>query len=220
MVLQAEPLTTSNSKEVVIPVGEIQLEGMLTVPEGAKGLVVFSHGSGSSRFSRRNNMVAGKLNEASMATLLFDLLTAEEDEIYEYRFNIELLTDRIVEVTKWLFENEDTCDFQLAYFGASTGAASALNAAAILGDKIRSVVSRGGRPDLSMEYLDKVKSPVLLIVGGLDSPVIGMNEEAFEKLECEKKMVIIPGATHLFEESGKLEEVANLSTEWFALHFK
>lgn len=220
MELQEESHISMLNKEVLIPIGDLQLAGMLVLPENCTGLVVFSHGSGSSRFSKRNNMVAGKLNEAGMATLLFDLLTAEEDEIYENRFDIELLTDRIVKVTKWLEHFEDTKDLKLAYFGASTGAASALNAAAILGQKIKAVVSRGGRPDLSMAYLKEVRSPVLLIIGGEDYQVIDLNQKAFNELICEKEMVIVPGATHLFEESGKLEEVARLSAEWFRAHLE
>lgn len=201
-----------------IPVDSIELEGNLVIPGGAKAIVLFSHGSGSSRHSSRNNYVAQVLQKAGIATLLFDLLTEEEDEVYETRFNIPLLTKRLEAVTKWLIKQNEVKDLNIGYFGASTGAASALEAAATLGDKIQAVVSRGGRPDLAMDLLPDVKAPTLLIVGGNDEPVIGMNEEALAKLECEKKLEIVPGATHLFEEPGTLEEVAKLATQWFKSH--
>jgi dienelactone hydrolase len=202
-------------KLIQIPVDSIELEGSLVIPDEAKAMVLFSHGSGSSRLSPRNNFVAEVLQKAGIATLLFDLLTEEEDEVYETRFNIPLLTKRLEAVTKWLVKQDDVKGLNIGYFGASTGAASALEAAATLGDKIHAVVSRGGRPDLAMDLLPKVKAPTLLIVGGNDGPVIEMNESALAKLECEKKLEIVPGATHLFEEPGALEEVAKLASEWF-----
>lgn len=202
-------------KEISIQVGAVKLKGILTVPENAKSLVLFAHGAGSGRLSPRNNYVADILNDAGIATLLFDLLTEAEDEIYENRFDIALLTKRLLVVTKWVQGDDDTEDFALGYFGASTGAACALEAAGELGDTIKAVVSRGGRPDLAIGNLPKVKSPTLLIVGGDDTAVIGMNQEALDALTAEKTMEIVPGATHLFEEPGTLEKVAALATEWF-----
>lgn len=205
-------------KLIQIPIDSIKLEGNLVIPDGAKAIILFSHGSGSSRLSPRNNFVAEVLQKAGIATLLFDLLTEEEDEVYETRFNIPLLTKRLEAVTKWLIKQDDVKGLNIGYFGASTGAASALEAAAVLDDKIQAVVSRGGRPDLAMDLLPDVKAPTLLIVGGNDGPVIEMNESALEKLECEKKLHIVPGATHLFEEAGALEEVAKLASNWFQKH--
>lgn len=202
-------------KTVSIPVDTLRLEGLLVVPEEARGLVIFSHGAGSSRLSPRNNYVAGILNEAGMATLLFDLLTEEEDEIYENRFNIPLLTQRLIAVTKWVSKQAELKSLPLGYFGSSTGAASALNAAAALGKSVKAVVSRGGRPDLSMDNLPKVQAVTLLIVGGWDDRVIGLNERALAALKSEKKLEIVPEATHLFEEPGKLEAVAVLARDWF-----
>lgn len=214
------PILKTEVHDVTIPIGEIYLEGELIIPENAIGLVIFSHGSGSSRFSPRNNMVAEILRKKGMGTLLFDLLTIGEDTIYANRFDIELLSHRLIETTKWVQKQADAKGLEIAYFGASTGAASALNAAAEMKNTIKAVVSRGGRPDLSMAFLPKVKAAVLLIVGGNDEPVIGMNQLAFEKLESEKEMKIIPGASHLFEEEGKLEEVARISANWFEKHFR
>ncbi len=202
-------------QEVKIPVNSIELEGNLVIPENAKSIVLFSHGSGSSRHSPRNNFVAKVLQDAGIATLLFDLLTEEEDEVYETRFDIQLLTKRLKDVTEWIKEQKEIKKMKIGYFGASTGAASALETASLLGNKISAVVSRGGRPDLAMDYLPSVKSPTLLIVGGHDGPVIEMNEAAFAKIDCEKQLEIIPGATHLFEEEGALEEAARLAMEWF-----
>lgn len=202
-------------KTITISVDSIRLEGILTVPEKAKGLVIFSHGAGSSHLSPRNNYVADVLNKTGFATLLFDLLTEEEDEIYENRFDIPKLTDRLITATRWARGQSAFKRLSVGYFGASTGAASALNAAAKLGGSIRAVVSRGGRPDLAMENLPKVKSATLLIVGGLDGQVIEMNQEALEALQSEKELKIVPGATHLFEEPGKLEEAAALAEAWF-----
>lgn len=201
-------------KEINIPVDNVILKGNLIIPENATGLVIFSHGSGSSRFSSRNKMVATALQKNGIGTLLFDLLTPEEDTIYSNRFDIKLLTKRLKIATGWALEYDHIEKLNIGYFGASTGAASALNAAAELSNLIHAVVSRGGRPDMSTD-LDKVKSPTLFLVGELDIPVIEMNKTAYKKLNCEKELIIIPGATHLFEEVGTLEIVAYLSSEWF-----
>jgi len=205
-------------KEVQIPVGNISLPGELIVPRDATGLVIFSHGSGSSRFSPRNNQVAEIIRESDMATLLFDLLTAEEDANYDNRFNINLLTERLIAATKWVMKQEETHHLNIGYFGASTGAASALNAAAELSKSVKAVVSRGGRPDLAMSALEFVQAPTLLIIGGDDVEVIRLNQIAYKHLKCEKEMKIIPGATHLFEEPGTLEEVSYISASWFKHH--
>ncbi len=196
----------------------VLLEGMLAVPNEAKGIVLFAHGSGSSRLSPRNNFVARVLQEANIATLLIDLLTEKEDQVYQTRFDIDLLVERLTGITGWLGEEPKTKDLALGLFGASTGAAAALKVAASLGSKIAAVVSRGGRPDLALGMLDRVVSPTLLIVGGRDFGVIELNEEAFGALQCEKSLEIVAGATHLFEERGALEEVARLATEWFKEH--
>ncbi len=208
-------LTRSITKDVLIPAGPVHLEGELTIPEDAEALVIFSHGSGSSRFSPRNRMVAKALQKKGIGTLLFDLLTAEEDSIHASRFDIDLLTKRLTAATGWLMEHEISDDLNIGYFGASTGAASALNAAADLPFIIKAVVCRGGRPDLSLPVLEMVKAPVLLIVGGLDSQVVEFNKLAYEKINCEKELKIVSGATHLFEESGKLDEVCILAAKWF-----
>ncbi len=201
---------------IKIPTGKVELEGDLIIPYEAKGLIVFSHGSGSSRFSSRNNMVALKLRHRNFGTLLFDLLTEEEDTVYANRFDIPLLTNRLVIVTEWLMKQEFMRGIPIAFFGASTGAASALRAAAELGDKIKAVVSRGGRPDLAADRLADVKVPVLLVVGSLDTDVIPLNQLALRKLGSkEKELEIVPGASHLFEEQGKLEKVADLAGEWY-----
>ncbi len=198
-----------------INIDAVSLEGILSIPKEAKGLVLFAHGSGSSRLSPRNAFVARVLQDADIGTLLIDLLTEEEDEVYETRFDIDLLTDRLVAIVSWLKKNPDTKNLSIGLFGASTGAASALKVAAKLGKKIKAVVSRGGRPDLAMDVLDNVASPTLLIVGGNDFDVITLNQQAFQKLACEKQLKIVEGATHLFEEPGALEEVARLATNWF-----
>ena len=203
---------------VKIPADSVFLEGALGIPEGARGLVVFAHGSGSSRLSPRNNFVAGVLRERGIATLLFDLLTEEEDTTYETRFNIALLTRRLIAATRWLATQPETKKLKIGYFGASTGSAAALQAAARLGKKISAVVSRGGRPDLTGPEISKVTAPTLFIVGGADYGVIEMNESALAQLKCEKSLQIVPGATHLFEEPGALEEVARLAAEWFGKH--
>jgi putative phosphoribosyl transferase len=201
--------------DIDIPLSTVTLKGDLVLPENAIGIVVFSHGSGSSRFSPRNKMVAELIQQQNIGTFLFDLLTEEEDQIYENRFNIDLLTNRLIETTEWLMINETTKDMPIAYFGASTGAASALKAAAYFKRSIKAVVSRGGRPDLVINELSLVTAPTLLIVGGLDIPVIGMNKMAFAQLESVKEIKIIPGATHLFEEPEKLSEVADLAITWY-----
>jgi len=200
---------------VQIPVGSVLLEGELTIPAGAQGVVLFAHGSGSSRHSPRNNFVAQVLLKAGIGTLLFDLLTEEEDTIYETRFNIALLTHRLVAATQWLAQQPKTKQLRIGYFGASTGAAAALEAAAALGVQIGAVVSRGGRPDLAGPALVQVQTPTLLIVGGKDDVVIELNQQAYDQLKSEKELVIVPGATHLFEEPGTLEEVARLAVDWF-----
>ena len=200
----------------------VYLHGNLLIPESARGLVVFAHGSGSSRHSSRNQYVARVLRQAGMATLLFDLLTLEEgaeDLITgKQRFDINLLARRLIGVTDWLQANETTRRLRLGYFGASTGAAAALAAAAERPSVVGAVVSRGGRPDLAGPGLDKVKAPTLLIVGGNDFPVIDMNREALAKRKVEKQLIIIPGATHLFEEPGTLEKAATLARDWFVKH--
>ena len=207
---------------VKIPVEDVVVEGNLTVPLGAVGIVLFAHGSGSGRFSPRNQYVAREFNRGKIGTLLFDLLTSEEEEqdmfTAEYRFNIRLLAERLVGATQWLKANKQTAGYAFGYFGASTGAAAALIGAAKLPQDIAAVVSRGGRPDLAMDYLPKVAAPTLLLVGGLDTEVIELNREAMAQMKAEKKLVIIPGATHLFEEPGKLEEVAKISRDWFLSH--
>lgn len=204
--------------EIDIPLTSVTLKGDLVIPENATGIVVFSHGSGSSRFSTRNRMVAELIQKQNIGTLLFDLLTEEEDQIYENRFNIDLLVSRLIETTEWLMEYDQVKGLPIGYFGASTGAASALRAAAYFGETIKAVVSRGGRPDLALSALRQVTAPTLLIVGGMDVPVIGMNKMAFDELRSVKEMKIVPGATHLFEEPGKLLEVANLAISWYKRH--
>lgn len=210
--------------EVLIRAGAVLLNGELIVPKAAKGIVLFAHGSGSSRHSPRNQYVARVIRDSGVGTLLFDLLTNEEEEIDNYtrelRFDINLLARRLVAATKWLAEENYTKELRPGYFGASTGGAAALVAAGELGGKIGAVVSRGGRPDLAGEALPHVKAATLLIVGGFDGPVIQMNEEAYAQLQCVKELKIIPGATHLFEEPGKLEEVANLASKWFVKHLQ
>ena len=204
--------------EVNIPVNGVFLEGILTVPMHAKGNVLFVHGSGSSRLSPRNNFVAAALNEARFATLLMDLLTSQEDATYDNRFDIELLTRRLERASQWLMEQPGCASLPIGFFGASTGAAAALNAAAILGPLVGAVVSRGGRPDLAMDSLPRVQAPTLLIVGGLDDVVIELNQQAYRILKSEKHLAIVKGATHLFEEPGALQEVTRLATVWFSTH--
>lgn len=189
--------------------------GSLSVPQGAPGIVLFAHGSGSSRWSPRNTFVAQVLRSGGMATLLFDLLTEAEDQIYRSRFDIDLLTERLLSTTEWLKQQPQYQKLAIGYFGASTGAAAALKAAATLGSDIRAVVSRGGRPDLAGSDLPRVQAPTLLIVGGNDDVVIELNKDAYDRLETIKELQIVPGATHLFEEPGTLEEVARLAIRWF-----
>jgi len=209
-------MNTTTVKEVVIPFSDVMLRGMFGVPTEATAIVVFAHGSGSSRLSRRNNYVADIIRQRGMGTLLFDLLTEEEDMVYDNRFDIPLLTDRLVYVTQWLKDQPDYASKNIGYFGASTGAAAALKAAARLGDNISAVVSRGGRPDMAgVDELAKVQAPTLLIVGGHDDVVIELNKRAYTAMVCTKKMKIVPGATHLFEEPGTLEQVAELAADWF-----
>lgn len=193
-----------------------RLEGELIIPPGAQGIVVFVHGSGSSRFSPRSNYVAKVIRDRGLGTLLFDLLTRQEDQNYTTRFEISLLTQRLLAATAWLGAETKTSKLKIGYFGASTGAAAALQAAAKLGRKIAAVVSRGGRPDLAgVSALEKVMSPTLLLVGGADDGVIELNGQAYSRLQCEKQLVLIPEATHLFEEPGTLEQVANQAADWF-----
>jgi dienelactone hydrolase len=208
--------------EVRIPCGTVTLQGALMIPPGASGIVVFAHGSGSSRHSPRNQFVARIIRESGNGTLLFDLLTPEEeieDEVTRrLRFDIGLLASRLVEVTRWVVAQPAGRDLGIGYFGSSTGGGAALVAAAEVGQRIDAVVSRGGRPDLAGDALPRVQSPTLLIVGGYDDVVIRLNEEAIAELRCEKELKIVSGATHLFEEPGTLDAVARLAADWFRRH--
>jgi putative phosphoribosyl transferase len=208
--------------EVQIRAGRAILPGNLHLPKGVGALVLFAHGSGSSRHSPRNQFVARTLNDAGLATLLFDLLTHEEEAIdtqtRELRFNINLLAERLVHATKWAKQQPQTRNLRIGYFGSSTGGAAALVAAVDVPQDVGAVVSRGGRPDLAGEALPAVQAPTLLIVGGDDDIVIELNEQARDRMRCEVKLEIIPGATHLFEESGALEKVAKLASDWFVNH--
>jgi putative phosphoribosyl transferase len=214
--------TLLSGHDVTVTSGAMTLRGLLGVPPGARGVVLFAHGSGSGRLSSRNNFVARSLQDATLATLLIDLLTEEEERIDartgHLRFDIEFLAQRLEAATDWLRQSAETRALSVGYFGASTGAAAALVAAARLPDQVHAVVSRGGRPDLAGEYLPKVKAPTLLIVGSRDVPVIPLNEDAFARLRCEKKLEIVPGASHLFEEPGALEVVAKLAASWLTKH--
>lgn len=209
---------------VEISLDGITLEGNLVIPESSKGIVVFAHGSGSSRFSPRNNFVAEKLQRKGLATLLMDLLTREEEKIdlktREFRFDIKLLSERLIRSTQWIKQNETTTELNIGYFGSSTGAAAALIAAASQPNTISAVVSRGGRTDLAENYLDQVEAPTLLIVGSYDTVVININKQTMNQLNSKKKLEIISGASHLFEEPGKLEEVAELAGNWFKEHLE
>lgn len=209
-------------RKVRVSAGPVTVEGSLGIPNSAGGVVLFAHGSGSGRHSPRNRYVARVLREANLATLLIDLLTEDEEEVdlrtTRLRFDIELLARRLVGATDWLVQNPDTEQLRIGYFGASTGAGAALVAAAERPDEVGAIVSRGGRPDLAGDALPLVKAPTLLIVGGNDEPVIGMNEEALARMRAVKRLQIVPGASHLFEEPGALEEVARLATVWFARH--
>ena len=208
--------------EVRIPAGRAVLDGNLTIADQTKALILFAHGSGSSRHSPRNQFVARTLNEAGLATLLFDLLTPEEESVdlytREHRFDIRLLAERLVHATKWTKQQKKISDLRIGYFGSSTGGGAALVAAAELPDEVGAVVSRGGRPDLAGDGLPKVKAPTLLIVGGEDHVVIDLNEQARAQMKCECKIDIVPGATHLFEEPGALEKVAKVAADWFCDH--
>src|SRR6266487_1579712 len=208
--------------EVQIHAGRVVLSGNLIIPQNAATLVLFAHGSGSSRHSPRNQFVARTLNDAGLGTLLFDLLTQEEEAIdiqtRELRFNIHLLAERLVQATKWAKQQPQTCDLRIGYFGSSTGGAAALVAAVDVPQDVGAVVSRGGRPDLAGEALPAVQASTLLIVGGNDDIVLELNEQARDRMRCEVKLEIIPGATHLFEESGALERVAQLASDWFVDH--
>lgn len=214
----------SEERLVSVAAGVVTLEGNLNLPEAAGGIVLFAHGSGSSRHSPRNRYVARLLNEAKLATLLVDLLTSDEETIDlrtgHLRFDIGLLAERLVAVTDWLTHDRHTQYLPVGYFGASTGAGAALVAAAERPNVVGAVVSRGGRPDLAGPALARVRAPTLLIVGGNDFQVIELNRAAFEQLRCEKQLVIVPGATHLFEEPGALDEVARLAREWLERHLK
>ena len=209
-------------QDVQVPADDVTLEGSLISPDGARGVVVFAHGSGSSRHSPRNQAVARGLQTSGLATLLMDLLTrAEEQEEAasgHHRFNIGMLADRLVAAVDWLRAEPRTAELVPGFFGASTGGGAALVAAAHRPDLVRAVVSRGGRPDLAGESLPRVQAATLLIVGGDDTPVIGMNEEALRRLRCTREMVIVPGASHLFEEPGALDEVTRLAAGWFTQH--
>jgi putative phosphoribosyl transferase len=209
-------------REVAIQSGGATLSGSVSVPENARGIVLFAHGSGSSRHSPRNVFVARALQDAGLGTLLFDLLTSAEENIdlytREHRFDIALLAERMVDATHRLETQPELRDLDVGYFGASTGSAAALVAAAQLGDRVGAIVSRGGRPDLAGPALPHVTAPTLLIVGGNDGIVIDLNRRAYEQLRCEKDLVIVPGASHLFEEPGTLETVATLAADWFTRH--
>ena len=204
---------------VLIPAGAARLEGMLALPPDPIGVVLFAHGSGSGRFSPRNNRVAAVLRSAGIATLLLDLLTLEEDALYRNRFDIDVLAARLHAAASWLAVEPLTAALPLGLFGASTGAAAALRLAADSGTGIAAVVSRGGRPDLAGPALARVLAPTLLIVGGDDGPVVDLNRQAHGALTCGKSLEIVPGATHLFEEPGALEQVATLAAAWFVRHF-
>ena len=212
------PSTKRTERPIEVPSGQRRLSGILNVPPDARGVVAFAHGSGSGRFSSRNQFVARVLQEAGLATLLLDLLEEEEADDREKVFNIELLAERLQSAADWLNQDPATRTLRLGYFGASTGAGAALMAAARAPETIGAVVSRGGRPDLAGEYLPAVETPTLLIVGGNDEMVIELNQQALRRLRCPKELVIVPGATHLFEEPGTLEEVARLATDWFTRH--
>ena len=219
-----ETVRVSRERPVRVSAGIVTLEGDLSIPKDAQGIVVFAHGSGSSRLSPRNRRVAEQLRQAGLATLLFDLLTKQEETVDmrtgHLRFDIPLLARRLVDATDWVQQDEDTRDLPVGYFGASTGAAAALMAAVERPLVVKAVVSRGGRPDLAASALPEVEAPTLLFVGGQDFAVIDLNRDALRHLKAEKQLVIVPGATHLFEEPGALEEVARLAAEWFRKYLK
>jgi dienelactone hydrolase len=211
------------SREVVLDAHRVQLAGSLDVPEDARGIVIFAHGSGSSRHSPRNQQVAQALRDAGVGTLLFDLLTREEEEVDRetghLRFDVDLLAGRLETATEWAMAQPELRGLPIGFFGASTGAAAALIAAARLDDLVAAVVSRGGRPDLAGSYLPRVSAPTLLLVGERDTPVIELNREAYARMRCTRELIIVPRATHLFEEPGALEQVAALAIGWFHQHF-
>lgn len=212
------------SSEIQIPLSPVTLDGNLIVPTEATGIVLFAHGSGSSRHSPRNKFVAETIRKAGLGTLLFDLLTPDEEAIdiqtRHLRFDIGMLAERLVKTAKWVLAQKNTSDLRIGFFGASTGGGAALVAAAKLGIEAGAVVSRGGRPDLAGDALSRVTAPTLLIVGEYDDVVIQLNREAFDQLKCEKRLDIVPKATHLFEEPGALEEAARLATDWFVEHLQ
>jgi putative phosphoribosyl transferase len=214
-------MNPTTARELAIVIGTITLQGVLRVPRGARGIVLFAHGSGSGRLSPRNTYVAERLSKAGLATLLFDLLTSEEEAIdsmtAEVRFDIPLLTDRLVAATRWTKQHPELQEMAIGYFGASTGAAAALAAAARV-PEIAAIVSRGGRPDLAGSALAKVRAPTLLIVGGSDPEVLALNRSALAQLTCEARLEIVPHATHLFVEPGTLEQVASLAARWFEVN--
>lgn len=216
--------TTTGERVVRVSAGAVELEGNMVVPENARGVVLFAHGSGSSRHSSRNRYVAGELQKSRLATLLVDLLTADEEKVdletRHLRFDIEMLAERLVGATGWLNEQRETQELKVGYFGSSTGGGAALVAAAERPDTVGAVVSRGGRPDLAGAALPRVRAPTLLIVGGQDLPVIGMNRQAMAHMSAPVKLEIVPGATHLFEEPGKLEVVSHLARDWFVEHLR
>jgi dienelactone hydrolase len=218
----AAPSAPLKRQLVHLPIGGVSLEGDLVVPSGAHGIVAFAHGSGSGRHSPRNRYVAQVLQSAGLATLLLDLLTLDEEAIdvqtMGFRFNIDLLAYRLTGTVDWLAANPETRELRIGLFGASTGAAAALVAAAQRPDLVRAVVSRGGRPDLAGHALAGVRAPTLLIVGGNDPEVLRLNRAAYEQMAAERKLVVVAGATHLFEEPGALEEVARLAADWFVTH--
>ncbi|MDG5815147.1 dienelactone hydrolase family protein [Chitinispirillales bacterium ANBcel5] len=208
----------TENRPVAIPMEDATLEGLLSMPVEGQGMVIFAHGAGSGFRSPRNEYVARTLRNRGLGTLLFDLLTEEEDMVYENRFDTTLITARLVNATRWLLDQSENGAMKVGYFGASTGAAAALMASARLPHIVKAVVSRGGRPDMARAVLSEVLSPTLFIVGGLDEIVIDLNQKAFDRIQVEKDLKIIPGATHLFEEPGKLEEVARVAGEWFSTY--
>jgi putative phosphoribosyl transferase len=210
----------ASERQVRIPAGHVRLPGELILPEHAVGLVAFAHGSGSSRFSPRNRSVAHRLHQAGLGTILFDLLTEEESQDRANVFDMELLAERLLAATHWADRDSATRSLRLGYFGASTGAGAALIAAGRAPHAVHAVVSRGGRPDLAGDWLPKVHAPTLLIVGGLDAAVMGLNEAALERIAGPKRLAVVPGATHLFEEPGTLEEVSRLASDWFSHYLR
>lgn len=212
--------TRADDREVRIPAGHLLLPGELSIPGKALGVIAFAHGSGSSRLSPRNQAVARHFQEIGLGTLLFDLLTEEESHTRANVFDLPLLAERLLAATSWLAHEPSAGELPVGYFGASTGAGAALIAAARMGDRVHAVISRGGRPDLAREWLPEVHAPTLLIVGGLDTAVLGLNQMALEQLRCPKRLVVVPGASHLFEEPGTMEAVSHLAGDWFSHHLR